>query len=525
MKVSVFCSATLFSVLISFSYFTSFGQGPNFYEHIAPIIYNKCAPCHHNGGIGPFPFTTYEEIRPFAPWILHAIIEGEMPPWPPDPEYRHFLDENYLTQKEIEIIKQWYNNGSVEGPPMLEPELPEFKYAHNLGLADIELSMKEPFYHIGNSLDSFRVFVLSLNNEYPLHVAAMELECGNETLCHHAIFGFDQTGRAQHLDSLDSGYGYFNATNFGPGVSRNIMDIWVPGKKTRAYPDGTGHIIPANSDLLIHIHYAAVDSAQWDQSSFRLFLADEPIERKIRLATINYHKVVTEPFDTIIANTVRSYTGILPVLDTISMIKVFPHQHLIGKSWEIWAEHPDGTTTNLIKIPQWDFHWQNWYTFEHFLPLYPGDTIVAVGVYDNTIFSHDNPNYPPRDIYRGLGSEDEMFLVKFSWVEYREGDENVYLGEREPVIKVKPPATVSFSVYPNPVNNWLITKTGIPVVSVVSIELVNFAGQRVSVLMPEQEMEKGRHTQSFSTAQIDPGVYFVVMKYGLKAKAEKVVLE
>ena len=34
---------------------------PNFSEHVAPIIYNKCSSCHHNGGIAPLAFTSYEE--------------------------------------------------------------------------------------------------------------------------------------------------------------------------------------------------------------------------------------------------------------------------------------------------------------------------------------------------------------------------------------------------------------------------------------------------------------------------------
>lgn len=110
-------------------------------------------------------------------------------------------------------------------------------------------------------------------------------------------------------------------------------------------------------------------------------------------------------------------------------------------------------------------------------------------------------------------------------MKYREGDENIFLGEPEPLNKEKPPATVSFSIYPNPVEDWLIINTGTPVPTSVSIVLVNFAGQLHSTLMPPRDLETGRHRHSFSTAQIDRGVYFVVMKYGSKVKAEKVILE
>ena len=61
-------------------------------------------------------------------------------------------------------------------------------------------------------------------------------------------------------------------------------------------------------------------------------------------------------------------------------------------------------------------------------------------------------NIPPIDIVRGLGSEDEMFLVKIAWVPYKEGDEKVYLGgELEVEPRPKPPSTLSFfvSTYPS----------------------------------------------------------------------------
>ncbi len=514
------------AIVLSFLFLPTFSQTYNFNEHVAPIVYNKCAICHHEGGIGPFPLTNYNEVRPYSPWIVHVITEKEMPPWPPDPDYRHFLDENYLTDDEIQMITDWSHQGSPEGPSFLEPQLPDFTYNHELGEPDIEITMQHSFVHLGNDLDSFRVFVFPLNNEEPLEVAAMELLCGNENLCHHGIFGFDHTGRAHYLDSIEAGYGYFNATNFGPGVGRNIMDVWVPGKKVRAYPDGTGHIIPPYSDLLVHMHYAPVENEESDRSTFRLYLADKPIERKIKLATMNFHKVFDGVFDIIPANTVRTFKGKIGVRDTISLIQIFPHQHLIGKSWEIWAEHPDGSTTNLIKIPQWDFHWQNWYTFEYFIKLQPGDTVFAIGTYDNTIFAHDQPNIPPIDIVRGLGSEDEMFLVKIAWVPYKEGDEKVYLGgELEVEPRPKPPSTLSFFVSPNPVTDWLITKVGLPAEMEINIHLVDFSGRLVKELMPPKTFARGRHALSFETDQVDRGVYFVVMKYGEKARAEKVILE
>ena len=61
-----------------------FSQNPNYSEHVAPIIYNKCLTCHHNGGIGPISFETYADVVSNAGMIQHVTSTGEMPPWPPE---------------------------------------------------------------------------------------------------------------------------------------------------------------------------------------------------------------------------------------------------------------------------------------------------------------------------------------------------------------------------------------------------------------------------------------------------------
>ncbi len=71
-------------------------------EHIAPIVYDNCSSCHHDGGIAPFNLITYFDLEFHANDIHHVIDYKEMPPWPADPEYRHFKEEAVLEQWEID---------------------------------------------------------------------------------------------------------------------------------------------------------------------------------------------------------------------------------------------------------------------------------------------------------------------------------------------------------------------------------------------------------------------------------------
>ena len=69
--------------------------------------------------------------------------------------------------------------------------------------------------------------------------------------------------------------------------------------------------------------------------------------------------------------------------------------HSYGKEW-------------LIRIPAWDFFWQDDYRYAEPLQLPAGSVIEMQYVYDNSAANPLNPFSPPRRIPYGLRSEDEM---------------------------------------------------------------------------------------------------------------------
>ena len=89
--------AFLFAVLINS---TAASAQVTWSENVAPILFEHCTKCHHEGGIGPSSFMTYDDAYNSSVGILGAITSGQMPPWPADPNYRHFVGENILTQAE-----------------------------------------------------------------------------------------------------------------------------------------------------------------------------------------------------------------------------------------------------------------------------------------------------------------------------------------------------------------------------------------------------------------------------------------
>ena len=66
-------------------------------DDVAEIVYNKCSQCHHTGGVGPFPLTTYAETSPMAAVMYDAIALDEMPPWPPNNDYQQYSHDRALS--------------------------------------------------------------------------------------------------------------------------------------------------------------------------------------------------------------------------------------------------------------------------------------------------------------------------------------------------------------------------------------------------------------------------------------------
>ena len=64
-------------------------ESVTFAEHIAPILFAKCAVCHRPGEIAPFSLLTYADAKKRAKQIAEITTERTMPPWHADKDGPH----------------------------------------------------------------------------------------------------------------------------------------------------------------------------------------------------------------------------------------------------------------------------------------------------------------------------------------------------------------------------------------------------------------------------------------------------
>jgi hypothetical protein len=99
-----------------------------------------------------------------------------------------------------------------------------------------------------------------------------------------------------------------------------------------------------------------------------------------------------------------------------------PHAHYLGKEFKASATLPDGRTTPLIWIKDWDFNWQDGYTYKEPIVLPKGSRIDVRITYDNSTDNPRNPSNPPHRVLWGEQSTDEMGSIGFTLMPVREED-------------------------------------------------------------------------------------------------------
>ena len=103
-------------------------------------------------------------------------------------------------------------------------------------------------------------------------------------------------------------------------------------------------------------------------------------------------------------------------------VGISAHAHYIAEDFKVTATVPDGMTKTLLRIPNWDFDWQEQYRFQEFIDLPKGTKLHAKITYDNSAENPRNPTDPPRRVCWGKESIDEMGSVTLQVMAANETD-------------------------------------------------------------------------------------------------------
>jgi len=245
----------------------------NWAEDIAPIFYENCTNCHHEGAIAPFPLVTFLDVMEYRD-LLHQVVEHrEMPPWPADPDYRHFVDELYLSDDEIEAIEDWIHFDFSPGDLNAVPEPPSYGQEGSL-LERIDYVVEIEPYDLQYNVDEYRWFVIETNFTETVYISHLEVFPGLSNVVHHVDLAYDLSDITLMNDLADPLPG-FNSNTGGPNYNKYI-NAWQPGGNVATYPENWGIAVPPGANFVVEIHYGPGGQGSIDSTKINLQFIQDP---------------------------------------------------------------------------------------------------------------------------------------------------------------------------------------------------------------------------------------------------------
>jgi len=384
-----------------------------FHKDVEPILQRSCQECHRPGEIGPMSLLTYDQARPWAKAMKTAVLKGKMPPWPADEHFGKFSNDRSLSQADIDTLVAWADSGAPEGNQADAPKPRTWIDGWNISKPDAVIEMPNAFEVPASGEIEYQYIVVPSGFTESKWVSQIEVRPSNRAVVHHAVMFIRPPGM-KWLTEAKPGVPYVpTVANAGQrflntqGGGNDVLTVYTPGMVPDMYPAGEAKEIPAGSDLVFQMHYTANGKAGADRSRIGLVFAKEPPTR--RIITVG---ALNNQFKIPAGDPNYKVEAVVPVLNEMTVLSLFPHMHLRGKGFQYELIFPNGESQMLLKLKSWDLNWQLNYRLAQPLDLKPGMKIKATAWWDNSPNNPANPD-PTKDVTWGEQSWEEMMIGFF----------------------------------------------------------------------------------------------------------------
>ncbi len=375
----------------------------NYATDVAPIVLRRCVACHSTGNIAPHTYSKFEDLSTRVSAVRATVLQKRMSPWHADPQYGVFVNELLPTPAENATLHAWARAGAPRGTgpdPLVgaagaAPAWP-------LGQPDLVLTIPKQDLPASGVID-YRYITVAVPTTTDRWLRAAVVRPGNQRVVHHALLFEGSTA-----DLL------FTALTTGqlPGLG-GYFAAYTPGMTQSAFPDGTGKLLKAGSQVTFQMHYTASGQPESDQTQIGLYFFDQPPPRELRTnAAVNVSLSI--PPGAREYERTASFTA--SATRDVMLYELNPHMHYRGKRFRFEATYPDGSTETLLNVPQYDFAWQSGYRLAQPKRLPRGTVIRVNGAFDNSALNPANPN-PRSTVTFGEQSNDEMFIGYINYAE------------------------------------------------------------------------------------------------------------
>lgn len=341
------------------------------------------------------PLQTYREARPFAAAIKVETTLRHMPPWFADLCCGRFSDDPSLTGQQIATLGAWADAHAPEGNPQDATVAVRWTQGWNIDPPDVVLTTPKAIRLPATGDVPYTYVILPTHFKHDVWVHMSEIRPSNRSAVHHAV-AYIRPPSSTWLRGAPLGTA-FTAEDLTDAKLRrdamwttsDILLVYAPGSSPDQWPEDFAKLVPADSDIVLQMHYTTRGRVMEDRTSIGLVFSKQAPRKRILTLQLTNDKFVIPPGDPDHRVEVQ---GTFP--NDALLLSFFPHMHLRGKTFEYNIVKPGGHVQTLLRIPHYDFYWQLSYRLSEPVFLKAGTTLQAVATFDN---SKNNPHNPDPD--------------------------------------------------------------------------------------------------------------------------------
>jgi len=366
-----------------------------YHSRISRIVNQNCVTCHRNGGVGPFPLDSYEQVYGFRHMIKFMVSEGLMPPWYASPDHGAWANDRSLSERDKRDLLAWIEAGAPEGDAALATLPRKLEEGWMLGTEpDTIITIPAPEHIPADGVLDYRHVYVKTNWPEDRWVKAAEVVPTARQVTHHVIV-FLEDEEAEQRGGWLVGY--------------------APGVPVREWGNEAGKRIPPGQTLMFELHYTTNGREAVDETRVGLWFHDQPPRDEVYMAAVS-----TQDFEIPAHAANHEVVAELEFENPGRIISYLPHMHLRGKAFKYDLQRADGTTETLLEIPRYDFNWQLVYKPIEPLEIRAGDRLIGTAWYDNSEANPANPD-PSEPVFYGEQSFEEMMFGFFEFIPERRG--------------------------------------------------------------------------------------------------------
>ena len=386
-----------------------------FHKDIEPILQRSCQNCHRDGGAGPMPLVTYDQVARFAGLIEYKTAlrdrAGAMPPWymEKDIGIQEFKDDPSLSDEELALISTWARSGTPKGDTADAPQALVFddSLKWKAGEPDLVVVMNEVTKLAGTPDWWGEIDYIPTYLEEDRYVKSVEVVEVND-VDNQAGSGRDTVGGAYIFHHMIWGTAMLDENGERGSAISLPWPVHEVGRNADIFDQEAGRLLKAGSSIVsdsVHMHSNGRDTTAHMEVGFRF----HPVgyEPKYQQGFIGLGNGVDI---SITGNAKDQELHAYTVLNQHTKVVTFePHLHAPGERRcleAIW-----GYTVETLSCVGYDHNWVRGYPYaENAAPLLPKGTILhIVGYMNNT---ETNPNVPDPRNWQGSGNRSvtNMFI-------------------------------------------------------------------------------------------------------------------